>query len=64
MIFFGMDEELRLYIKEKMDILEELGVAMTDEDKTRMMNMDSEIRIDNFARSLIMNARTRDHVSL
>ena len=58
-----IDSEMELYIKEKLKILDELGIIMTDEQRSRMMSMDSEIQIDNFAHYLIMEAPRRRHVS-
>ena len=44
------------YIKEKLKILKELKIKLTDEQKEHMKLLHTEIAIDNYCRPLIMNS--------
>lgn len=44
------------YKKEKIKLLKELGIKLTEKEQTHMDSLESEDAVDRFARVLIMNA--------
>jgi hypothetical protein len=48
------DEIMSDYINEKIDVLKQLGIKLTKEQKNHMCSLTSEIAIDNYAHDLIM----------
>lgn len=45
---------LKAYIKEKIKILKDLGIAVTDEHKKHMESLKTDLEIDQYAHKLIM----------
>ena len=43
------------YIKEKIKILKELHIFLTEEEEAHLRSLDNEVAIDDYARSLILN---------
>lgn len=44
---------LKVYVREKIKILKELGIDVTDDQIEYMESLKNEIRIDNYAHDLI-----------
>ena len=51
----GVKRTMESYVHEKIDVLKQLHIKLTKEDKQHMYNLSSEIAVDNFARKLIMH---------
>lgn len=48
-----MTKELRKYVKEKIKILSELQIELSEEQKEHFKTLKNEIQIDNYAHDLI-----------
>lgn len=46
-------ERLKRFVKHKIRVLKELGVALTSDDKKRLATASSYIAVDNIARTMI-----------
>lgn len=48
---------LKVYVREKIRVLKELGIDVTDSQIDHMMSLKSELHIDNYAHDLIMKRK-------
>lgn len=46
---------MKLYVKEKIKVLKQLGVKVTDDHKDHLYSLPTELEVDNYAHKLFMD---------